>query len=265
MNFAALVTQRTPLHLRLLAIRCYILMEEDMHAACALFRDLCEEDERPANVAEFMHYWWDAMQSRYSLLDQAHGSAPHLSVDKAEEAVQLMWDGYECEGCHTIPLNVHDALANIPELESIWHKSGLSERAFGDRLKQVEPRLRQRLLVFKARRTPAQEMERWECASKLRRYHLEELRRVFWIDATTIYVVPTGFKALVPPGASVVIEDDRMPKDYRHAVVLRFYCCVNAVAGPVAIKFHTGTTKLKQAKKYWVSTGIVFLAALASV
>ena len=65
------------------------------------------------------------------MLDLARGSAPHLSVDKAEEAVQLMWDGYQSEGCHAIPRRVHDALVSKSELANIYDKAGLLEHAFG--------------------------------------------------------------------------------------------------------------------------------------
>lgn len=261
MNFAALTRQRTPLHVRLLAIRCYLLVDEDMDAACALFRDLCSPEDRPANVAQFIHYWWNALSGRYSLLDLAHGNAPGLSIDEAERAVQLAWDGYWCEGYHLAPLNLRDALENIPELAAIKTKAGVAEQTLWKHMQEAEPGLRRRLLVYKTKLTDAQKMDRWDCASKLRRYRIEELRRVFWIDASHIYVVPTGYKALVPPDASLVIEDDRLPKDFRHAIVLRFYCCVNAVVGPVAFKFHTGTTKLKQDTKYLVSARAAILSS----
>ena len=84
----------------------------------------------------------------------------------------------------------------------------------------MEPRLRQHLLLFEAARTQAQQMEGWYYVSKLHPYHLKELCPVRWIAATVIYSMPAGFNALAPPDASLVIEDDCMPKDYEHAIVL---------------------------------------------
>jgi hypothetical protein len=244
-----------PEHVRLLAIQCRMEMGGDMDAACSLFRDICPGTP-PANVAEFINYWWDALTTRYSLLDEKHGRVSKLSDGIVERCLELLWEGYWCEGRHLAPLNLDDALANIPELARIREQAGLSVRTLWQHMKSAEPRLRQRLLAYKAKLSDAQRMDRWDTASRLRRYCLEELRRVVWIDATSVYVVPKGFKALVPPGADTVIEDDTMPKDYKHAIVLRFYCCVNAVVGPVAFAWHTGTTGFKPAKKYWVSAAV---------
>lgn len=246
---------RTSPEMRLLAIKCYIQADEDIEEACARFREMCTGTP-PANVSEFIHYWWEAFTSRYSLLDERHGRTPKVSDSIAEHCVQLVWEGYWSEGYHLAPLDFKDALEHIPALERIRRRLDVEADTLWQHMRRVAPGLQRRLLVFKAKLSNAHKMERWDLASKLRRYTVEELLRVFWIDATSIYVVPKGFSALVPPGASLVIEDERMPQDFRHAIVLRFYCCVNGVAGPVAIKFHTGTTKFKPPKKYMVSAGV---------
>ena len=252
MNYAALQSQRSDPHHRLFAIKAYIMADGDMDEACALFREMCPEDP-PANVAQYIHYWWDALNSRYSLLDVPHGHQSTLTDGTVERCLELVWEGYWSEGYHLAPLHIKDALANIPELAALLEASGVSEETLWAHMRQLEPGLRRRHVVLKSRLTDAHKMARWEEASRLRRWRHTELRRVFWIDATSIHVLPKGYKALVPPDANFVIEDDRLAKDYKHAIVMRFYCCVNAVAGPVAFKFHTGTTKLKLPNKYMVS------------
>jgi hypothetical protein len=247
-----------PESVRLLAYQCYTQAGEDIDAACSFFRELCPQPQ-PANTADFIHYWVEALQTRYSLRTEAHGRESTLTDGTVERCVELVWEGYWCEGQHLAPLDLKDALANIPELARILRETGLTERTLWKHMRRLEPALRRRHVVFKAKRTDAQKLARWECASRLRRLCVEELRRVFWIDSTSIYVVPKGFTALVPPGVDAVIESEVMPKDYKHAIVLRFYCCVNAVEGPVGFAWHTGSRGYTPAKQYWVSaTALLF-------
>jgi hypothetical protein len=252
-----------PESVRLLAHDCYVQAGEDIDAACSFFRELCPYPQ-PANVAEFIHYWVEALRTRYSLHTEAHGRVSKVTDGTVERCVELVWEGYSCEGQHLYPLNMKDAVANIPDLARILRETGLKESALWQRMRRLEPALRRRHLVFKAKLSDEQKLARWECAGRLRRRCLEELRRVFWIDSTTIYVVPKGFKALVPPGVDAVIESEIMPKDYKSAIVLRFYCCVNAVAGPVAFAWHTGSAGYKPAKQYWVSAAAL-VSSLALV
>lgn len=66
-------------------------------------------------MAQYIHYWWDALNSRYSLLDVPHGHQSTLSDGTVEWCLELERERWWSEGYHLAPLHLKDSLASIAE------------------------------------------------------------------------------------------------------------------------------------------------------
>lgn len=205
--------------------------------------------DAPRNTAQFIHCWWGALQERGSLLDIQHGRTSTIPPEEAERAAWLFWGGYVAEGVHVYPTSIRDGLNNIPALEALRRRWGVSPATMLAHMKKAEPRLKKRTEELRIQYTQAEKLARLHRAIELKRGFCTRMHRIFWIDESHIYIVPKGQRVYAPPEASLVLEDERLERDFRKVIKLRFYCVVNAVLGPVYMKFVTGTTGLKTGYK----------------
>jgi hypothetical protein len=217
---------------------------EPIGLACALLRRWHPTD-CPANPAQFVRGWYEALQERGSLLDTQHGRTSTIPTEEAERAAWLFWGGYVSEGEHVYCTSIEDGLENIPALEALRQEWDVSPATMLRHMKEAEPRLKKRREELRRKYTREEKLARLRRAIELRRGFRGRLHRIFWIDESHLYVVPTGQSVYAPPDACLVIEDERLVSDIMKVIKLRFYCVVNAVFGPVYMKFVTGTTGLK--------------------
>lgn len=255
--------QRTPLAVKFSAVKAMAIGEwecsgerdrtqchfqEPIGLAVALVKQWHEAD-CPGNPSEFIHYWWKALQERGSLLDVQHGRTSIIPPEEAERAAHLFWGGYMAEGQHVYATSIKDGLDNIPDLEALRQRWGVTPSTLLRAMKEAEPHLKKRHEERRIQYTPEEKRARLHRAIELRRGARSRLQKIFWIDESHVYIVPKGYTVYAPPEASLVIEDERLVRDFRKVVKLRFYCVVNAVKGPVYMRFTTGTTGLKTAYK----------------
>lgn len=188
-------------------------------------------------------------EERGTIRDAPRTGAPTKVTDEeAVRAVELLWAGFkDAEGQQQYYSSLQHALDTCPALEDLRrgcaHGKGVTAETLLTHMKRVEPRLRKRRVEFRRELSPANRRERVAASTKLLLWGTSRLRRVFWIDAATVWLVPKGMRVLAPPGCELVVEDSRL-NNTKRMQKLKFYVCVNAIFGPVMLKFVTGTTGL---------------------
>lgn len=233
------------LELRLTAVKCYIMSGEQIEPAVALFNLLCPEHGK-TTPSRFIRDAWLLWTTTYSLHTQHNQGRPRaVSNAEAAVAVKALWDGYESEGQQCFYTSIEAACKGSAQLAVVLERHGITSRTLLTAMKRVEPRLRRQLLVVKRPHSPDNRRERMRCCEKLGTWSLSRLWRTCWIDAATIWVVPKNMKVFAPPGAHMVQTDPRHPHHTSKIRKLRFYICINALLGPVALRFITGTTDLE--------------------
>lgn len=117
-------------------------------------------------------------------------------------------------------------------------------------MKKYDPTLSQKQAKARPALTDAQKADRQEKATILAQKDDNYFKRVFWIDAKTMYMTPMRARYAWSNSKHqhLVIEDERF-KPSRKVVKLNYYACVNQLKGAVAIVFVTGTTGLKSKYK----------------
>jgi hypothetical protein len=246
----------TALALKVSAIQCfYSTMDkaggnDRLHIRLAVLRFKVDNPEYEGkNPSRFIHDCVADLEERGCLHPRSGpGREPVIPDDVAKKALARLWEGFEAEnGEQRYFTGIKQAVKLAPVLYQIMHEHGVKDpytllRA----MQRVEPDLRRERLRVKFQHSPALRAERRQAAITLKSWPVEQLLRVFWIDATTIYLLPEDMMVYAPPGSALVLHDPRIPGHNNSMRKLKFYICVNAVLGPVAIKFVTGTTEFEE-------------------
>lgn len=128
----------------------------------------------------------------------------------------------------------------------LW--TGCSDRTLQNSLVKQYPDVMKMTVYFKTHLTDAQKAARLECAQKLKEVPMTQLLATFWIDAATIYVDPK--KRTVVCSKQLMVKDTwehpACPRGKAQVVKIKYFACVNAVAGPVALVVATGSTGLRE-------------------
>lgn len=239
----------------MLAIECWHASEHDIAQATRRLKAL-NKGVQPSNPARFIRDAVRALVERHSVRHPGGGPPFKVSAKDARKAVRLVWKGYEADGCRNWFCNMKHALQNCPKLEALRAELGVSARTLQRAMRREEPLCRQVRQAIKRALSAANRDQRSAACSRLLTWPLSWLLRTFWLDAATIYVIPKSQAAFVPPEfQDRVASDPRLPSHISKATKLKFYICVNAVVGPVALVFVTGTTDLDDPVQWLVSWG----------
>lgn len=245
--------EKARLRLRLSAIECWFESKKEIGLAVRLFKNRNPNLHPGMNYARFIRNWVDNLTKHFDLYPHyGEGRPVKLPVEAAQRAVELLWDGHVVEGKKRYFRSIAQAVALKPELKAITKKYDIKPATLLRHMKDVEGDVRLRLEVVKRCLTDDNKAQRLKSSKQLMLWPLERLRRTFWIDAATIYIVPKSQRVYAPPDAHMVETDDRMPNHSSQLQKLRFYVCINAILGPVAIKFITGTTGLHTEEEWLV-------------
>jgi hypothetical protein len=248
-------------HQRWTAIECWFACrqikpsQQRISEASRLFKQLnpgCTIKQ----VARHIQYWRAHLWRRGTLSNTTSaGPTCQLPDEAAQEAVEVLYQGYVSEGRQLAFTSIGEAIALSPRLQAILAQYQVQPETLRRRMKEVHPEVRRRLQRAKRLLTPELKADRLrDCTHLLLHWPLSKLRRVFWMDATTIIIKPRGMKVYLPPGhPHLVISDDRFPTHSSHIQKMKFYICINAILGPVGIEFISGTTDLEPAGNWVVS------------
>lgn len=233
------------LELRRIAIECYTLSGENIEPAVALFNSRCPQHGK-TTPSRFIREAWLLHTLTYSLHTQRNQGRPRaLSDAAAAAAVKVLWAGYEAEGQQRFYTSIEAACKGSVQLAAVVEQHGITPRTLLSAMQRVEPRCRRQLLVVKRPHSPENRRQRVRCCEQLGDWSLNRLLRTCWIDAATIWLVPKNMKVFAPPHVHMVETDARHPTHSTKIRKLRFYICINALLGPVALQFITGTTDLE--------------------
>lgn len=233
------------LKLRLLAVECYILSGKLIEPAVALFNSRCPKHGK-STPSRFIREAWQLLELTFSLHTQHNQGRPRKVTDtEAAAAVQWLWAGYEAEGEQRYYTSIEAACELSPKLAACVAAHDIKPRTLLAAMRRVEPKCRRQLTVVKRPHSPENRKQRVRCCEQLEGWSLSRLQRTCWIDAATIWLVPKNMKVFAPPGVHLVLTDSRHPTHSSKIRKLRFYICVNALLGPVALRFITGTTDLE--------------------
>lgn len=243
-----------PLHLD--AIRCWYRANDDMRAAIKAF--LQPDPSRVLlNSSRFIATSVKRLEGHYSLRKEPAKGQPNKVPDEtAKKALEILWAGFEAEGKRVYWDSIEDACEESPGLKAIKEQCGCCPRTLLRAMRRVERECRRRVERAVRPFTPENKRARQDACKFLLKCPVNYLRRIFWLDAATIYVVPKNMTVYAPPCARLVVSDPRLAG---HSLVrrkLKFYILVNAIAGPVALEFVTGTTDLEAEEVWLVSTAL---------
>lgn len=229
---------------RLVAYDCFIQSNKEIEPAVELFNSRCPQHGN-STPSRFIRDAYTLLTTTYSLHSpRTQGRKRAISDDVAAAAVQLLWDGYQSEGQQCFYTSIEAACEGSQRLAAVVAEHRCTPRTLLAAMKRVEPGCRRRLEVTKRPHSPESRRQRVQCCKQLGSWSIDRLLRTCWIDAATIWVAPKDRLVYAPPDAKLVRSDDRHPSHSSKAFKLRFYICINALLGPVSLRFITGTTDL---------------------
>jgi hypothetical protein len=239
--------------LRQEAYNCWVVAHKDLAAATRLFV-FGDPKSRRKNAARFVERAVRMATTHYSFKQPyAGGQLRKVPGPVAEQAVQTMWEGYVAEGEQRYWTSIRAAVGASPALGAICCEYRCSPDTLLRAMREVEPACRSRLERVVRLLTAENKRDRKAAASLLLKKDLPYLRRIFWLDAATIYILPEGRRVYAPPHVAFVVSDARLNGHSKALRKLKFYILVNAVGGPVDLQFVTGTTSLESEDVWLVS------------
>lgn len=237
---------------RLAAVKCWFAFshiadeKQRMHLASEMLKKELLAHTPPKRT-RFIRTWVDNL-TKYGILatPAAPGAKKKLPKHAVKQAIELLYQGWESEGKQLAFTSMNEALQHNAGLAAILTQYNVKPDTLLKRMRALLPSLKKRLLRVKRQLTPEQQQARLEAVNTLlHNWPVERLQHVMWVDATTIIVRPRGIKVYLPPGSrALVFRDERLNCHSSNIMKLKFYICVNAILGPVALVFTSGTTDL---------------------
>lgn len=237
------------------AYDCWRDSGADIRRACAAFR-AHPHGASEKNASRFIHRARALLGANGSLHSPRRtGRKAKVTAEQAQRALDLLWKGYVSEGRRRYYTSIKQACDNNKGLAAIIKECGCKPRTLLSAMRQLEPTCRRRREAVKRLLTAENRAARLASSRALLEWPLDKLRRVFWIDAATIYCSPKSLAVYAPPGSHLVITDERVPSHSTQLRKLKFYICINAILGPVALVFITGTSEHRTEEEWLVSAG----------
>lgn len=224
---------------RLDAVKIYYKHDGDMKAAVKAFK-AAHPQHNPTTVQEFISTWVKNLSAQFCLFHKNHPGRPPLITD--EEAMQASLafasDKYT---------SVKDAMSKDPHIKQLIQRKGVSEQMLRRRMWQVNPLLVLHNTKILRDLSVGEKGERLACAMQLQHLTDEELDRVVWLDAKTIWVNHDrlrakvyGMRGFADPDALRILVHNVTARGIR----LKFFTGVNKKVGPVFMSFTSETTDL---------------------
>lgn len=203
------------------------------------------------DVDGFIQRWGERFQETGSVDEAAHWGHHILPDEVADKCVDALFAGCdyhelkegEMKQKHRPFHSIHDAVVNSEYIAWAVQQYDISEDTLARALQRRAPGLRRKYIRYKKVLSLETRLARVELCEamlqkgekKLRQY----LRRVFWIDSKTFYIVPRDHCAYVLPGADLTIVDKRLPNS-RSEIIKKgaLLCCGQRCAGGCLHRVH---------------------------
>lgn len=240
--------------MRLAAHEAWVEAKGDHQTALQLFKKHpgSSEIKRPGR---FMQRWGNSFVIRKSLGDKQRCGRPRkLDSETVSRAAQCFKQGFTQDGNSQPFTSMNEAIELSAELRGIMTAHHLSPRTLLRNIQKSQPLLRKRTEDLKPPMNSRLKQLRMAACERLLEHGDRYFRRVFWIDAKTMHIVPSARKVWVESTAALPVRtDSRLPRSGRDRRTLHFYAMVNWCVGSVALRFVTGTSGLQHEHPYMVS------------
>lgn len=245
-----------PVSSRKAAVKAYWWSHEDPNAARSKFKELVpDQAERPpdSGLSDYIDYWAQhfnfcdcCMQFR-----SPPGQRPSMPDSEADECISQLLGGYNVGRAHRWFSSVSDALKRCARLKQLADKHKYNSRMLLRRLKHRDPTLSRHTLRFMKRLKAGVRQQRVTYCQDLLRKGDDQavqqyLARIVWLDSKIMYVCPKPYLVYAPPGAHLLVADDRLPGSSYDVKKIHYYAAVNCVLGACHYKTCTGTTGYKE-------------------
>lgn len=236
----ALQAKRDILERRADAVKYYFLCEEKMGPAAKAFT-AAHPDHNPTTVQSFIRRWVDHFREHFSLLDRPRSGRKRLITPEQamQAALEFGSDRY---------ITVDEAIEQNEFLMRLIAESKASKQTLLRSMQEANPLLKKSHAVRRKKALNTDEKKaRCDMAHKfLKELTAEKLNRIVWLDAKTILVKRGEVLSETVWGMEGFTDEDELVYKMKNlscdSIKLKYYSGVNAVTGPVFIRFINGTT-----------------------
>ncbi len=164
------------------------------------------------------------------------GRPRKLRPETANRAAEAFMKGSVQNGKVQPYVSINEGLDMNPDLKDIISTHTMSPRTLLRTMQQVQPKLKKRTEDTKPVMNSRLKQLHMRARQQLLQFSDQYFRRIFWIDAKTMHILPTARKVWMEAGAPISVRSDaRLPRSGRDRRTLHFYAAVNWCVGLVAI------------------------------
>lgn len=240
--------------LRNLAADCYIRANCMATEAAELLIAEIDGKYSLARPAEFCRTWGQRRIATGAVEDAPRSGRPRkLTAAWIDQCITALSHGYirlETRGPKRVPFRSWAQFCQwSPVAMACLQATGVTSAHLLRACQLSLPTLKRVKIYIRVWLAPATKAARVADATTLLAKHPDWFKAVVWVDAKTLYINPKSTYAWVNTADmspnDLIREDRRYKARGKELVKLRFYLAVNALCGPVALIWTTGTTGLK--------------------
>lgn len=140
--------------------------------------------------------------------------------------------------------------AKCPKVQDIKRFTDVKcNKTLYKRLRKQYPQLAKCTIHYKTELSAAQKVARVAAATQLLQLTCAQLKAVFWIDAATVYIDPKTRSIICERSLlkdNNTFEHPAVAKGKSQVIRIKYFACVNAMGGAVALVVATGSTGIKE-------------------
>ena len=238
---------------RNLAADCYIRANRNASEAAELLKAELAGKRGVPRPERFCRRWGERRLATGGVEDAVRSGRPKkLTEEWVDRVITALSQGYEMPtstGTKTVPYRTWTQFCqNSTVAMECLEATGVTPAHLLKICQLTLPTLKRVKIQVKVWLRPEIKAQRVAAATKLLDLPSSWFESVVWMDCKTMYINPTTYYAWVDTATmspnSLVKEDKRCRARGKELVKLKFYIAVNALYGPVALIWVTGTTGL---------------------
>lgn len=207
-----------------------------------------------AKAADYCRRWGQRRIATGGVMDAPRSGRPkQLTADWIDTCITALSHGYirlEARGPKRVPFRSWAQFCLwSPIARDCLRHTGVTSAHLLRACQLSLPTLKRVKIHIRVYLPPASKAARVADATWLLAKHPDWFKAVVWIDAKTLYINPRDTYAWVNTADmspnDLIREDKRYKARGKELIKLRFYVAVNALCGPVALIWTTGTTGLR--------------------
>lgn len=207
-----------------------------------------------SRCGRFVRRWGQGFAQRQSFSNKKPtGRRRKLDNETLDRAVGIFVAGNQQQDQPQPFSGINEALELSTDLNEIVTAHDMHPRTLLRNMQKALPSLKKCKEDLRPVLTERLKQQRLDACKQLLGYSDQYFRRIFFLDAKTMHIVPEAREVWVDTSQPMPIRtDSRKPRSGKDRRTLHFYAMVNWCVGPVALIYVTGTSGLKPAKTYTV-------------